>query len=348
MFDEHIDLDPTTPKESTTTKRGASIKRFDSLPKQQSERGWCTSFAVTSALENLARQRGKRPNLSEVHHWSHYEMYQTLESAKAAVTHWITEEKTWPYRAQRPREVDSKGIARAEGIETLKHRAQVFSTLDAGLPIAFSTEVTGEWYRTNGFLSAAGEGIGGHAVELVGYEFNEKSPGGGYFTIKNSWGRYWGDHGYGYIPFSYCSRFYCSFIKINGLDLRKSTEPDSQPNPTPKPMPSPTPNKDGKITQADFSQMISYGLFQHGAKAYQVALKASPDVLRKIRTVRYNLSAEFSFPPNVTVEANPEARASGFQSPLLFTPANAWRTNGAIVTLESGETISIPGMAVRW
>jgi hypothetical protein len=46
----------------------------------------------------------------------------------------------------------------------------------------------------------------GHSVALVGYRRDNAFPGGGYFVFRNSWGP-WGDHGYGYMPFSYVLTF---------------------------------------------------------------------------------------------------------------------------------------------
>ena len=40
--------------------------------------------------------------------------------------------------------------------------------------------------------------LGGHAIIIVGYD-DEKE----YFIFRNSWGKTWGDNGYGYIPYSY-------------------------------------------------------------------------------------------------------------------------------------------------
>lgn len=40
--------------------------------------------------------------------------------------------------------------------------------------------------------------LGGHAVLIVGYDRPKKL-----FTVRNSWGSKWGDHGHCYIPFGY-------------------------------------------------------------------------------------------------------------------------------------------------
>jgi len=45
---------------------------------------------------------------------------------------------------------------------------------------------------------------GGHALCAVGYNDNSY---GGCIKIKNSWGKYWGKSGYGFIPYSYIRDF---------------------------------------------------------------------------------------------------------------------------------------------
>jgi hypothetical protein len=47
---------------------------------------------------------------------------------------------------------------------------------------------------------------GGHAVTIIGWEDVEGVDGGGYFYIQNSWGKNWGDEGYGRIPYAYFER----------------------------------------------------------------------------------------------------------------------------------------------
>jgi C1A family cysteine protease len=40
--------------------------------------------------------------------------------------------------------------------------------------------------------------FGGHAILLVGFTDSNKL-----FKFQNSWGKNWGDFGYGYIPYDY-------------------------------------------------------------------------------------------------------------------------------------------------
>ena len=49
--------------------------------------------------------------------------------------------------------------------------------------------------------------IGGHAVVICGYDDNNRE-----LIARNSWGTYWGDKGYFYIPYEYLR--YCGELWI--------------------------------------------------------------------------------------------------------------------------------------
>lgn len=46
-----------------------------------------------------------------------------------------------------------------------------------------------------------------HELLIVGFEDNPDRPGGGTFTVRNSWGPEWGDGGYGKMPYAYLEVF---------------------------------------------------------------------------------------------------------------------------------------------
>jgi hypothetical protein len=57
-------------------------------------------------------------------------------------------------------------------------------------------------YRTGVYEYTTGAYQGGHAVLIVGYTDDTTIRGGGYFTVKNSWGTGWGQSGYFHIAYS--------------------------------------------------------------------------------------------------------------------------------------------------
>ena len=82
---------------------------------------------------------------------------------------------------------------------------QLQMALKSGFPIVFGISVfesfeSLETYKT-GIVTVPTydeKMIGGHAIAIVGYNENKK-----HFIIRNSWGKDWGDDGYGYMPYSY-------------------------------------------------------------------------------------------------------------------------------------------------
>lgn len=85
-------------------------------------------------------------------------------------------------------------------------------TLSSGFPFVFGFAV----YDSFESAEAAATGyvpmpkptervIGGHAVMAVGYDDAK-----GYFTVRNSWGLDWGDHGYFYMPYAYLENKFLS------------------------------------------------------------------------------------------------------------------------------------------
>ena len=55
--------------------------------------------------------------------------------------------------------------------------------------------------------TSANRPLGLHEVLVVGYEDDETEPGGGRFTVRNSWGAKWGEDGYGKMPYAYLETF---------------------------------------------------------------------------------------------------------------------------------------------
>ncbi len=93
-------------------------------------------------------------------------------------------------------------ILRYYRLQTL---ADIKKVLGLGLPVAFGFTVfrsifASEVEETGNipFPSSNDSVAGGHAVVAVGFDDAKK-----YIIIRNSWGKNWGDDGYGYLPYKY-------------------------------------------------------------------------------------------------------------------------------------------------
>ena len=58
------------------------------------------------------------------------------------------------------------------------------------------------YYSSGVYSYTSGGYVGGHAIIIVGYQDDLTYPGGGYFTVKNSWGPKWGEAGFFRIAYS--------------------------------------------------------------------------------------------------------------------------------------------------
>lgn len=190
--------------------------------------GTCTAHGLAGVVENLAGV-----DLSERHIWSKYQRY----SCESAINAWskyaacITTEKGWSHGNTKPYK-DYKG---AEKCFTFIDKTtyigsdlnKMIASLDAGRPVYIGMQVTKSMANCTTVLNPLSKGTsGGHALSIVGYKLDPQVSGGGYFTIRNSWGSGCGDKGYQYVPFNHCTRddLYCIMWTIDSIEthgLRK-------------------------------------------------------------------------------------------------------------------------------
>jgi C1A family cysteine protease len=124
----------------------------------------------------------------------------------------VCTEDDWPYDIAAFRDKPGPGCYK----DALKHQAIVYRSipqqlnqlqacLATGIPFVFGFSVyesfeSDEVART-GVVNMPGPGekqVGGHAVVAVGYDNAAQR-----FTVRNSWGRSWGQKGYYTMPFAY-------------------------------------------------------------------------------------------------------------------------------------------------
>src|SRR5262245_30805834 len=146
------------------------------------------------------------------------------DTMKAMVLFGVPPEKHWPYiisrfndeptafcysfsqsyQAVKYYRLDPPGTPPAKTLDTIR------KYLAAGLPAMFGFSVygsippPGDGKGEIPFPTPADSLEGGHAIVAVGYD-DQKAVGKekGAFLIRNSWGKSWGDRGYGWLPYRY-------------------------------------------------------------------------------------------------------------------------------------------------
>jgi C1A family cysteine protease len=217
-----------------------SINHAGIMPqcKQQGQRGTCVAFAMTavheyyrraaaSAQENFSEQflyhETKRidgqPNICGT--WN-VKAKQALDSLGQCLG------SVWPYNPNLPcnnngtepasARTDAAGRKMQTAVLPPKDVDAIKTALACGSVVAFSIPVYDSWFkssevaRTGRITMRIGNELqkGGHAMCLIGYQDEAKSPGGGYFILRNSWFGVWGTacpygSGNGTIPYAYIS-----------------------------------------------------------------------------------------------------------------------------------------------
>ncbi len=90
---------------------------------------------------------------------------------------------------------------------TLINLVAIKNALSTHGPLVTTMDVYGDFYSYRGgvYEYSSGSYQGGHAVLIVGYTDDSTRADGGYFKVKNSWGRGWGDSGFFLIGYSQAS-----------------------------------------------------------------------------------------------------------------------------------------------
>jgi C1A family cysteine protease len=147
----------------------------------------------------------------------------------------ICREKIWPYQIKyykvRPPPLVYKEAIMNNKIKykridfsrcfTVKDRLiELKKCLLSGYPFVYGFKVYPSFQSTitekTGIMSMPNQSesyIVGHAVCAIGFDDNFKNSGKGYFIVKNSWGKNWGDNGYFYMPYEYITNDALCFLE---------------------------------------------------------------------------------------------------------------------------------------
>lgn len=229
-------LSKSAPLKAAAKKQPASVdlRQWCSPVENQGSLGSCTANAGVGMLEYYERRTtGKHIDGSRLFL---YKVTRELlgfkgddgaylrDAMKAMVLFGVPPEKYWPYNvAKFNDEPSSFCYAFAQSYQAIKYYrldpagtsstaalAAIRKNLAAALPAMFGFSV----YSSIPPLSDGkgeipfpnqGDSLeGGHAILAVGYDDNKKiGKDKGALLIRNSWGKDWGENGYGWLPYAY-------------------------------------------------------------------------------------------------------------------------------------------------
>jgi C1A family cysteine protease len=196
----------------------------------------CSAFAVVALVEYYERRlfqshtdvsirflyRTTR-KLLQSEAWEEGDSGATLRATmKALAQLGVPPEKHWPYDESKFDEEPSafcyalaqnrKAVSYfrldSEGVQGKKLLNRVKQFLYSGFPVALSFNLYegGYDYQTGEFLlpGPGDQAKTGHSVVAVGFDNERKSAGQkGALKIRNCWGSWWGEGGYGWLPYRY-------------------------------------------------------------------------------------------------------------------------------------------------
>lgn len=235
----------------------ADLKKYFSPVENQGNLGSCTAHAAAGIVEYFERRAyGKHIEVSRLFLYkTTRNLMQVTGDAGAYLRHTmgalilcgVPAEKYWPYKEEVfDIEPDAFVYSLADNYEALKYFCHdpigenvpgtevlysVKQYLETGIPSMF-----GFWgfpsfesSDVKGGIPYPGEGESaqwGHAIVAVGYDDAKKikntSTGKettGALLIRNSWGREWGDKGYGWLPYDYIrNKLALDFWSLIGME----------------------------------------------------------------------------------------------------------------------------------
>ncbi len=254
-----------TRADGTTLPSSVDLRRWCPPVEDQGGIGSCTANAGVGIVEYYEKRAFGRHldasrlflykatrNLAELRGDSGAYIRSTMG---ALVLFGVPPEKYWPYTDTDPgfdNEPEAFCYSFAENYKSIRYfrhdpsdlsKAEVLEgvrkSLAAGVPAMFGFTVYSSISQAKAtgripFPTVNDRVLGGHAVVAVGYDdkaevVNEDGDSSteGAFLIRNSWGKEWGDAGYGWLPYEYVLRElavdFWSMLKQDWVDTRQFT-----------------------------------------------------------------------------------------------------------------------------
>ena len=193
--------------------------------RDQGDEGTCVAFASVVGVKEYADRKEYRTTIELAPRYV-YSLCKQMDgipdeegtyprvAMKVLLKKGVCPERYWPYRPHqrddhKPGADEQAKIYRIQAYARIRGLTEMKRSLVANGPFLAGVQVFEGWFEKNasrsGRIPMPGNGeepAGGHAICIVGYDET-----GAYFKFKNSWGRRWGDRGYGYLSFSYLQRY---------------------------------------------------------------------------------------------------------------------------------------------
>ncbi len=229
----------------------------------QGQVGSCTAFSLASAMDNGIRRQNKSDTMSPMHIWSHYGYPVIKNAGDENLNKPIVAWDGWPYDERTACELDQSGdgdcgpylppvvpgagkndplvAARERDSDARGHwRVTEYDEIPADPDTIAAILVTGAdvWFTMNignSWLNASGDTVadwndsqieGGHALVFAGFRHKN---GQRQFLVHNSWGKDWGDQGFGYVSEAMVKQFTKHAYKVVVADASAPTPPVNDP-----------------------------------------------------------------------------------------------------------------------
>lgn len=256
---------------------------IDGPVKDQQQAGVCWSFAISTIMDNALRRAGRQDVMAPLHIIADDEFQLLFEKGQGtplvlepswaydphkacklddnsgdrsycqqAYNIQVGSWKSDPVLSAERAKAESSGVYRIMTFHPLKHGPadadEIARVLGTGQAIYAGFDIdTKSWSaasRSNGGVLAdwTPDGSGGHAVALVGYR---TAASGRQFLVHNSWGKGWGDGGYGWVSEAMVKQRIHEAFTVTVGDSKGALTTSSLPAPAPVPLPLPSPSGTG-------------------------------------------------------------------------------------------------------